>query len=63
MDEEKLKALLFEKECLSELLKLHIEFENDFSMSKTELQEYVNAALDRIIEINLIISNNSNNLA
>ena len=52
MSKERFEQLLLEKQMLTELLKIHHEYEAEFSMTKAELEEYTNEVLDRILEIN-----------
>lgn len=55
MKKEELEALQSEVEMLKLLLDFHVRNKDKISMSEKEFEEYVNAVLDKIIEVDNIL--------
>lgn len=55
MKKEELEALQSEVEMLKLLLDVHVRNKDKISMSEKEFEEYVNAVLDKIIEVDNIL--------
>jgi hypothetical protein len=55
MKKEELEALQSEVQMLKLLLDFHVRNKDKISMSEKEFEEYVNAVLDKIIEVDNIL--------